>query len=329
MRRRFATALFGCALAASAALAQDTPRPVASEFGWEHPLEFEVEVRVTSPESEAVRRLAYRVTSVNGRLRLRCRRVLAMTLNGREVPREGLDFYRDLQPELRLAASGELAELYGIEYGIYRMLLLRHGIGAGTRLPDVPPRLDRAASTLAWDPRVIAVHAVGHRAQWDTWVGAWIGLELPFEGELQRPWVDEGLGEHTAVLRDLGAPAEHPNLRELERVVHVTGPEVLRWTSLLEANLTETARALLAYDGEPTGADLDGLETELTLRSRVVIDPSTLHPRTARMEIVLTVSAPASGLSEAVSETHEYRFTWPWDRPPPDPRPQLGPDAGF
>ena len=286
---------FLCVLVPSSALAE------RFIFAWPVPVSVGVEAEV---ERRDVRSRARYVVDLraaeDGELALDFRDFEFLSLNGEDArdPRVAaaiapLAAVTGALPTMRLSAAGEYLGTRGLNLVVQRIEQL---------LPaDMDTQQRQQISRGLRSPQMQSMMAQRSGDTWNTWVGAWNGLDIEPGGTLSAKAPLEVMGraiEQEVLFEHLGADQTYPGHVRLRMTALIEGPEII---------------ALIGGIAEQFGAGDDGAGGLRSAMSRTVTEIVT-HPHHLRLryaeisnEVVVRES---NGKAHRRQERKTYRFDW-------------------
>ena len=146
---------------------------------------------------------------------------------------------------------------------------------------------------------------------WRCWTGAWIGWTVRSGDTVQEERELPVLGSEaaaTVTLKNLGAPADHPQALSLELRVQASGRKFSAAMTTYVGDLLER----FAGDAEPADL-LPQLTFALDETFTVITSPRTLVPQVATTS--RTVTAENRVTEEQLKEIERHRYDFTWDPP--------------
>ena len=146
---------------------------------------------------------------------------------------------------------------------------------------------------------------------WRCWTGAWIGWAVRSGDTVQEQRELPVLGSKaaaTVTLKNLGAPADHPQALSLELRVQASGRKFSAAMTTYVGDLLER----FAGDAEPADV-LPQLTFALDETFTVITSPRTLVPQVATTS--RTVTAENRVTEEQLKEIERHRYEFTWDPP--------------
>ena len=143
---------------------------------------------------------------------------------------------------------------------------------------------------------------------WNSWVGAWTGLDIAPGQPMQTSVPIETLGgtlTQNIQAEHRGASGQFPCCVELAMVTEMQGPELLQLMSNEVNELAAAAAASAGPDNVPTFENVT-----VTSVGRVITDPATLKPRYAALNKIIAVSAEGQPPATRTDKS-EFWFSWP------------------
>jgi hypothetical protein len=202
-------------------------------------------------------------------------------------------------PSFLVGADGAMIEIVGLDRVIDTVI---YGI------PDETGGTKRETlRNMMSSPQMRQLVEAKAASDWDTWVGVWVGRDLPvgkpLKFETEQPLHEVNLVSN-GTMENLGPDPAFPGGVRLRTEVVTQGPELL----------VGAVKTMAAAISEKPGADLDAfLETiesaERTVTIEVVTDPKTLRPYRAESSMVLTARIKGRE-PEARREIKRFRFDW-------------------
>lgn len=218
------------------------------------------------------------------------------------------------QPSLKVAKSGELVDVVGVEAALERMNTLRRTFSKSTPTPED----DAAASKFMRSPQAQSLVRAKMSEVWYLWVQTWIDVSLP-PGESEELSMQIPVGDRTVevplVRSNDGADPAHQGYIKLATESIFEGPDAVIALSALVDSL------LKATSTQARERPRDSLVSmQRVVSTSVTTDPNTLKPAKSHSEQLVEMKT-SDGKTHSMRESHQYEFHWLGETNIPQPSP--------
>lgn len=210
------------------------------------------------------------------------------------------------QPTLVIAPDGQLVEIVGLEAVAEKTLALMKKIGKYSE--DDPAWKSTVA--MIKSPKMAEMIKNKSADYWQSWVGAWVGLELApaesVETITSLPFPDGSSIETPLVYYNHGAQQGSPTLVRLTASSVLEGPQARAAMLRFFENLSKSASQKPGTK-KFTKSMLKEFKRESTIS--VITDPANLRPAKAEIRSITTIHIQGEGRKQQ-REIREYTFHW-------------------
>jgi hypothetical protein len=301
MQARSLVAVSLCALWTTAARAQ-------CRFDW--PLPSRVTVVKDEEKRGKTAKMRYRLTLAagekKGELALRQGEIEFLTLEGRDAQTPAMK--KALAPGLALAQA--IPDTIVDAQGHYLRIadpevMLERFVRYVASQRDVTSEQEQKMRRTLTSPAMLQITQQACSADWNTWVGAWVGCEL---AENAQETHDVEVPFYAAVLPGTATRTHGGPVKEHEGCVRLTLTTVIEGAKATAA-FAEVMEKLAKESGGKPFAKEPLEELRIVSVESVVTDPRTLVPRQASRTKTMRLKMKGDGAREQ-SEHAEWRFEW-------------------